>query len=113
MKRISLSFALILAACGPGSLDSLCEEAATTQCERCFTCDVDPSALCSLPADTSQEQCVEVLARTCGDQSATVEEPKQSLRACTDSIDSLTCDLLIASHAQGGPSSVPACDYFL
>jgi len=113
VPRRIVVFAVFLAACGPPSIESLCDDAAQNQCDVCYSCLVDGPTLCGLAANASSADCVTELSARCVDQAATLERPKTHLQDCLDSQDSLSCDGLVRAAAQDAPRTTNQCVYFL
>lgn len=107
---------LLLTGCTE-SIDALCEDAATRQCERCTTCiadldssDVSGRQVCGIE---KQDDCVAELQNRCEQQSSTLEEPKEDLEMCLDSLNQLTCDEVLRGFAQDTRTTTYECEYFL
>ncbi len=102
-----------LAACGPASIEQLCEDASVTQCATCYSCEIDGADACDLASGTDVDMCVSELTSRCAGQAATLERPKRAIKECTDTLDQVTCDMLVRSAVQDAPHTTDACVYFL
>ncbi len=99
------------------SIDSLCGDVASRQCERCETCiaeldssEVTGNDVCGIEEDAS---CVSELRQRCQAQSSTLEEPKDDLEACIDSLGQFSCEDVLRGYAQDSRTTTYECSYFL
>lgn len=113
LSRLSLVVLVFAVACGPPSIEQLCEEVSSAQCAACFSCEIDGSTACDLPDDTSESECADTFTARCVGQAATLERPKRELGECSDSLDELSCDVLVRGATQDAPYTTDACVYFL
>lgn len=113
MRRLVLLLVVGAAACGPPSIETLCEEASANQCSVCYSCDLDGANLCQLADGTSEEECEVEMTQRCVDQAATLERPKDAIQVCNDSFDALTCEVLVDAMAQGSTNTTNECSYLL
>lgn len=95
------------------SVESLCEDVAVLQCQKCDDCgeDADQAAsFCGISClDGKCEDCVEVLVSKCNDKSAVLPEPKEALDTCEVDLAGLECSTLILAEVQGHDRTVSAC----
>ena len=105
--------ALSFVACGPPSIEQLCADVSAQQCATCFSCEIDGAQACGLASGADTAQCELEMEARCVDQAATLERPKRELESCQDSLDQVTCDVLVKSAAQDAPYTSDACVYFL
>lgn len=109
-----LGLSLSLSACS-SSITTSCEEAAQSQCKRCYECQiggdapVSGAALCDLHGEQDQSQCEQDLTARCENQAGGRKELEDEFTACIDSLESQTCDALHLSYAQDKPSATNAC----
>jgi len=113
LPRILSAAALLLVACGPPSVEAVCDDLAVAQCERCYACDGDGGELCQLGAGVDEDQCVVEMSDRCANQASTLDRPKEDLATCSDSLETLACDTLEQGAAQNLAHTTDACSYCL
>lgn len=98
------------------SVEVLCDDIAQRQCERCSTCaaEVDDGSLTSREVcGVSKGNCEADFREQCEYQSSTLEDPKERLDECIQSLNSLTCDSVLTGYTVGSRVTTYECEYFL
>ncbi len=108
---ISAAFCFLLG-CN-ASIETLCEDVAILQCQKCSDCGADEAqaaAFCSVSCqDGLCQDCVQTLVDRCSTKSAVLAEPKDALDKCETTIGDLQCSTLVLAQTQGHDSTVSAC----
>ena len=103
---------LILTSCN-ASVETLCEDIAVMQCEKCTSCgegSAQAASFCGVSCgDDGCDDCVEVLSNRCNSKSGVLPEPKVDIEICETDLAGLECSTLILSETQGHDNTVSSC----